>query len=221
MPICVCRAGLCRVILIILTSQCPILGEREARDGGGRGWERRGRRDVLPPRQTPFKWTTESDQWFPPGVCCIGRPAAQAASVWKQLRVSTQPARGLHSLSGEPALSSYIYPCHRHCFVFPFFLFSSSCVFVRSTLFCVGSSCLVCGCSICEGGRSQAGGEHVGFFFFFFWRVTSMMLSPSMHFIVIYYHKGPLAFKVLPFSPPAVYGSQSITASEDRWALAD
>lgn len=52
---------------------------------GNEGWgrkrvkKRRGRRDVLPPRQTPFIWTTESDQWFPPGVCCIGRPAAKAA----------------------------------------------------------------------------------------------------------------------------------------------
>lgn len=46
-----------------------------------------------------------------------------------------------------------------------------------------------------------------------------MMLSPSLHCIVIYYHKGPLAFKVLPFSPPAVYGSQSITASEERWQI--
>lgn len=66
--VCVCLV-LCKVILIILTSQCPILGERQARDGGETGWERererRGRRDVLPPRQTPFIWTTESDQWFP------------------------------------------------------------------------------------------------------------------------------------------------------------
>lgn len=53
--LCVYVAGLCRVILIILTSQCPILGEREVRDGGGRGVrERKGRRDVLPPWQTPF-----------------------------------------------------------------------------------------------------------------------------------------------------------------------
>lgn len=35
--------------------------------------------------------------------------------VWKQLRASTQPARGLHSLSEEQALSSYI-PTHLHCF---------------------------------------------------------------------------------------------------------
>lgn len=77
---CVCLV-LCKVILIILTSQCPILGERQAGDGGETGWERerRGKRDVLPPRQTPFIWTTESDQWFPLGVCYIGRPAAQAA----------------------------------------------------------------------------------------------------------------------------------------------
>lgn len=39
--------------------------------------------------------------------------------------------------------------------------------------------------------------------------------SLHLHCIVIYYHKGLLAFKVLPFSLPTVNRSQSIRASED------
>lgn len=56
-------------------------------------------RSVIPPRRLLH--------WQAGGSSCI--------SVWKQLRVSTQPARGLRSLSGEPALSSHI-PSHLHCF---------------------------------------------------------------------------------------------------------
>lgn len=152
---------------------------------------------------------------------------SSSISVWKQLRVSTQPARGLRSLSGELALSSHI-PYRLHCFYsflpsffFHFLAACSSRMFVCHRVLWVGSSrfvCLVSGCWICEESQSgaQDGGDTCGF-----WRDWSMMPGLILRCIVIYYHKGPLAFKVLPLSPPAVYRSQSITASEDCWALAD
>lgn len=45
--------------------------------------------------------------------------------------------------------------------------------------------------------------------------------DPTLHCIVIYYHKGSLAFKVLPFGPPAACGSQCTSVSEDCWVPED
>lgn len=157
--ICVCMPGLCRVILIILTSQCPILGEK-----GVEGWgrkrvrEKKGRRDVLPPWQTPFKWTTESDQWFPPGVCCIGRPTAQAfqpGNNWEyqlSLQEDYTPwvENQLFHHIYTPSLSLFSSPSSSFFFFCPVY---SSCMFVCNWLSCVGSSCFVClvsGCWIRE-----------------------------------------------------------------------
>lgn len=72
---------------------------------------------------------------IPPGRLLHWQAGGSSSiSVWKQLRVSTQSARGLHSLSG--ALSSHI-PLHLHCFYslltfFLFLAFYSSCMFVCS-----------------------------------------------------------------------------------------
>jgi len=73
--ICLCMPGLCRVILIILTSQCPVLGEREVRKGGGWGWENGKERYSA----TTLHMNNRDRSVIPPGVGCIGRPAAQAA----------------------------------------------------------------------------------------------------------------------------------------------
>lgn len=73
-------------------------------------------RSVIPPRRL-LHWQADGS----------------SISAWKQLRVSTQPARGLHSLSGKPALSSYIYSLIVTVFIpfFLFFLFLSSLFFMH------------------------------------------------------------------------------------------
>lgn len=72
--ICIRMPGFCKVILIKFTSRCPILGEREVRNRGGWERERAGAMRCNHPSHEQ-----QSDQWFPAGVGCFGRPAAQAA----------------------------------------------------------------------------------------------------------------------------------------------
>lgn len=95
--------------------------------GRNRGWERETReercsattantlhmnnrvRSVIPPRRLLH--------WQAGGSSSI--------SVWKQLRVSTQPAGGLHSSSGELAVSSFLTPrpCCLYSVLLSFFKF--------------------------------------------------------------------------------------------------
>lgn len=91
----------------------------------------------------------QSDQWFPPGVCCIGRPAAQAAfqsgKNWKHL-LSLQED---YTPWVENQLFPHSFSFYLHlCLFFRFPLFSMHVSYVRQDtvlhVCCVGSSCVMC-----------------------------------------------------------------------------
>lgn len=149
----------------------------------------------------------ESDQWFPPGVCCIGRPAAQAAfrfgNNWEyQLSLQEDYTPG-----EENRLFHHRYPLIFTVFIssFLFFIFLQSvlhaCLYLRECLMWdhhVWCLCLVRSFWISEESQSKAqdGGDTCGFF-------VGLIYSAKSDFAlccIIYYHKGPLAFKVLPLN---------------------
>lgn len=97
--------------------------------------EREWKRDVLPPRQTPFKWTTESDQWFPLGVGCIGRPAAQtefrSGNNWE------------HQLSLQEDYTPWVENgLFHHAYLLRFTVFISSVLVSFSCSLFVGHACM-------------------------------------------------------------------------------
>lgn len=94
---CVCLV-LCKVILIICSATTANTLHMNNRV-----------RSVIPPRRLLH--------WQAGGSSSI--------SVWKQLRVSTQPAGGLHSSSGELAVSSFLTPrlCCLYLVLLSFFKF--------------------------------------------------------------------------------------------------